>query len=171
MLLHLGVHAAGRFGEQGRQVDRLRLQRHLSRGDALQVEQLVDQLEQMPAVAGDSLQEVPLLVRQRGPQLLSQQEISESDDAVERRAQLVRDIGQEQVFGFHHAVELGIQLLEPLGGLADLDGQAPGVVMRRPALAGDGEIRGRLIERGALVGPERDARDDAQHAHELGARA
>ena len=61
MLLHLGRHASRGLIEQGRHLHRLRFDLHPSCRDALQVQQLVDQLEQMPAVTGDRVEEVPLL--------------------------------------------------------------------------------------------------------------
>ena len=89
MLLHLGMDAARSFREQCRQIDRLRFQLHASRGDALQVEQLVDQLQQVPAVACHRLEKIALLLGEGSAEILGQQEIGESDDAVERGAQLV----------------------------------------------------------------------------------
>jgi hypothetical protein len=113
------------------------------------------------AVTRDRFEEIALLIRQGGAQLLREQEIGESDDAVERRTQLVRDVRQEQVFGLHRRVEVGVQLLQSLGGLTHLDREAPGVVMGRTPLARNREIGRRLIERGPLSGVESRAGDDA----------
>src|SRR5882762_150740 len=77
-LLHLRLDAAGRFGQQCREIDCLRLQLHPPRGDTLQVEQLVDQLEQMPAVARHRFEKIALLLGERGAQLLGEQQVRES---------------------------------------------------------------------------------------------
>ena len=125
----------------------------------------------MAPVARDRLEEIALLIRQGGTHVLREQQVGESDDAVERGAQLVRDVRQEQIFGLHHRIEIGVQLLQPFRGLTHFDREAPGVVMRRAALARNREVGRRLIERGPLVDVEPRAGDDAQDSHELRPRA
>ena len=68
VLLRLGVNAPRRLGEQVRQLDRLGLQLHPACRDALQIEQLVDQLEQLAAVAPPRSRESRAAARRgRGP--------------------------------------------------------------------------------------------------------
>jgi len=63
---------------------------------------------------------------------------------------------------FNHRVEIGVSLLEALGGLAHFDREAPRVVMRRAALAARSrELVRCLIERGPFICVERDPGDDA----------
>ena len=123
------------------------------------------------AVPGHGLQEVPLLGREWGAEVLRKEEIGEPDDAVEGCPQLVGNVRQELILRLHRPVELGVELLQPLRRLADFDGQAPGVVMGCAALAGDREVGSRLVECRALVDAERSTRDDLQDADELGACA
>src|SRR4051812_19792303 len=103
----------------------------------------------MAAVAGNRLEKVALLVGKRRPELLGEQQIGEPNDAVERRAELVRDVREKLILRLHRRIEVGIQLLEALGGLPDFDRQAARILVRRAALARDREIRSRLLERGA----------------------
>ena len=98
------------------------------------------------------------------PKVLRQQQVGKADDAVEGRPQLVRNVGEKLILRFHDGIELGVQLFESLGRLPDFHRQAPRVVMGRRALAGDGEIGGRLLQCGALIDTELLAGDDAQHA-------
>ena len=115
----------------------------------------------MAAVARDGFEEVALLLGERSAEILCEQEIGEPDDAVEWSAELVRDVGQEQILGLHHGIEIRVELLQALGGLADFHGEASGVVMRRATLARNREIGRRLIERGPLVRVELRAGYDA----------
>ena len=101
-------------------------------------------------------------------EILGEEQIRESDDAVEGCAELVRDVGQEQILGLHRAVELGVELFQPLGRLSHFDGQPACVVVRGPALASDREVRRRLLERRALLRTEGCPRQDAQNPHQLG---
>src|SRR5205823_13102419 len=121
----------------------------------------------MAAVAGNRVEKVALLLGERWSELLGEQQIGESDDAVERRAELVRDVGEKLILRLHRGIEVGIQLLEALGGLADFDRQAARILVRRATLARDREIRSRLLEGGAFIGVERGTGNDAQHADEL----
>jgi hypothetical protein len=77
----------------------------------------------------------------------------------------------ELILGLHRAIEVGVQLLEAVSRLANLDREPARVVVRRATLAGDREIGRSLIERRPFIGPERAGGHDPQHSHELRARA
>src|SRR6266550_5006575 len=75
-----------------------------------QVEQLVDELEQVTAVARDGLEVIALGFGERafgGPH--RQEQVAESDDAVEGCAKLVRHIREKLVLELARLVELRVQ--------------------------------------------------------------
>src|SRR5437867_1158409 len=79
---------------------RLAVERHLAGFDLREVEDVVDQREQMLAATEDVADEPPLLVGHLAQQPIPEH-FREADDGVERRAQLVRHVGEE--FRFHAA--------------------------------------------------------------------
>ena len=67
---------------------------HLPRLDLREIEHVVDELEQVVALVEDVAQ-VLLVVGGDRPDLPVVHELREADDRVERRAQLVRHVGEE----------------------------------------------------------------------------
>src|SRR5664279_4181716 len=80
--------------EQHRQVDAGEVELHAAGLDLRQVEDVVDQREQVVARGVDVEQVLELLVVDLAEHLLAQH-LREADDRVERRAQLVRHVGEE----------------------------------------------------------------------------
>jgi len=141
----------------------------------------------MAAVARDRLEVVALrlgkgaLGRRHG-----QEQVAESDHAVEGRAQLVRHVREELVLELSRLVErgveagqllvlrlqLGVLRLQPLRCAAHFYSQATGVLMGRFALAGDGQVGRGVLERYACVGGQlpRHGRDQQPHQPTLGAQ-
>src|SRR5256884_555328 len=96
--LELRAHAVHCFAQQRVERHRLEAEIHAAGGDLRQIEQLVDELQQVPAVARDRLEVVALRVAQRGAlDLTGQQQLAESDHAVQRGAELVRNVGEELI--------------------------------------------------------------------------
>ena len=77
-----------------RKVDRLGPELHLAGLDLRQIEHVVDQLQQVPGAGEDVAEVLPVLRRDR-PDLAVVHQLGEADDRVERRAQLVRHVGEE----------------------------------------------------------------------------
>ena len=77
-----------------RQVEAAELQLHPPGLDLGQVEDVVDERQQVAAGGQDVVEVLLLLVVELAEQPL-QQHLGEADDRVERRAQLVRHVGQE----------------------------------------------------------------------------
>src|SRR3954453_13935627 len=69
-------------------------------------------MQQMPAAVEDVAEELLLLFVER-PRLAVRQKLGESDDAVQRRAQLVRHAGQKTVLGLVCAPALAVLPLHP----------------------------------------------------------
>ena len=99
--------------EQRRDLHGLEVEQHLPRFHLRQVEDVVDQREQMLAAAQDVAGEVALLVAHRADEPVAQ-DLREADDRVERRAQLVRHVGEELRLHPARVLELRVLLLERL---------------------------------------------------------
>ena len=80
--------------EQVAEVDFLRIHRHRAGLDLRQVENVADQIQQVGAGAVDGAGEFDLLVGEVAVRILGQL-LPQNQNAVERRAQLVRHVGQE----------------------------------------------------------------------------
>ena len=98
----------------------MRVDVHLARLDLGQVEDVVDQLEQVGAGAVDRLGELHLLGGEVAVGVVGQQ-LGQDQQAVERRAQLVRHVGQELGLVARGQRELLGPLLQRPAGLLDLD--------------------------------------------------
>ena len=127
------------FGQQA-QVHRLGEEAELARFDLGQVEHVVDELQQVFAAAQDVAEKSFVLGRD-GVDAAVDEQLRETDNGVERRAQLVRHVGQERA-------------LQPARGLHTLVLQ----LQRRGAFAVGHVAHG--CEPGLLVVPL-----DAHHAH------
>ena len=100
------------------QVDLLDIDRHGARLDLRQVEDIADQVQQVGAGAVDGPGELDLLRGQIAVRVFAQL-LTEDQDAVQRRAQLVRHVGEELGFVFRGQRQLGGLLLERAAGLLD----------------------------------------------------
>src|SRR5207248_9855517 len=100
--------AAGK--DRRARIERPALQRDAPRLDLSQVEHRVDQREQVLAAGVDVPDELDVV----GEQLLRllQQELGEADHGVERRAQLVRHVGEEFGLQIVGATDLDVLLLQ-----------------------------------------------------------
>ena len=137
------AHQRQRILDGRRQVERRALELHPAGLDLRQVEDVVDQREQVPAGRVDVLQVVVLLVVEVAEQAL-EQHLGEADDRVERRAQLVRHVGEE--FGLVLVGDLELAAL-----VLDLVEQ-PRVLDRDHGLVGEGpQQRDVLVGEGAGV--------------------
>ena len=97
-------HGLERRLDEGRRLHRLHVEAHLAGGDAGHVEQVLDQLGLRARVALDHLH--------RPQQLLALHaaggdDLRPAEDRAERRAQLVRQRGEELVLELAHALGLG----------------------------------------------------------------
>src|SRR5579859_5270548 len=86
--------------------------------DLRQVENVADEVEQVGAGAVDGLGEFDLLVRKVALRIVGQL-LAEDEDRVERRAQLVRHVGQELRLVLRCQRQLGRLLLQGAAGLLD----------------------------------------------------
>src|SRR6266576_5914489 len=109
MRLDQSVDAVGGFPQYRREGERLARQLEAAGRDLGQVEQLADELQQVPPVARHGLEEVALDVGERSG-VVRQQQLAEADDAGQGRAQLVRDVGEELILQATGAVELGVEV-------------------------------------------------------------
>ena len=108
--LELRVHAVRRLAQQRVERHRLEPEIHAAGGDLRQIEQLVDELQQVPAVARDGFEVVALRTAQRGAlDLTGQEQLAESDHAVQRGAQLVRHVGEELVLELARLIQLRVE--------------------------------------------------------------
>jgi hypothetical protein len=80
--------------------------------EARQVEDVVDETQESLGVAADHDQ----LLAHRGILVGLEQALDGRDDERERRAQLVRDVGEEGVLALVHLLEARVDLLELGGG-------------------------------------------------------
>jgi hypothetical protein len=97
-LAHHVVH----FADELFEIDALGLDFHFARFHLRQIEHVVDELEQV-ARAGKNISQVLFLCGRERAGLAVVENFAESDDAVERRAQLVRHVGEKlalQAAGF-----------------------------------------------------------------------
>ena len=95
----------------GRQIHLANVEQQLAAGDARDVEQVLDQPRLRVRIAIDALERVLDFL---GGQLAAAQQVDPADDRVERRAQLVRQRGEELVL---QAIGL-LLAIEQLGALA-----------------------------------------------------
>ncbi len=110
-----GLHVVDELDER----DARRGDVHLARLDLRQVQDVVDQLQQVRAGAVDGLGELHLLRREVALGVVGEQ-LGQDQQRVERRAQLVRHVGQELALVAHGDRELFGALLQHLPGLLDL---------------------------------------------------
>ena len=112
-----GDHLGGRIVE----IDILEVERERTAFDARQIEQIVDECEQMPARVLDALQ-ARALFGQQGFALVAGQQLRESENAVERGAQLMAHARQEFRLGAACALGrfLGTQCLFGLAFFGDV---------------------------------------------------
>ena len=82
-----------------------------ARGDLRDVEHLIDEMPQMRCRRGDAIHRRHLARRQIAVEAVAQQ-LDETDDGVERRSQLVRDVGQELALRLIRALHVAVQSLE-----------------------------------------------------------
>ena len=100
----------------------LRFELHASRLDLRQVEDVVDEREQVPSRVEDVAEVLRLLVVDLAEHALGQH-FREADDRVERRAQLVRHVGQELALVLARHLELPALVLDLAEQPRILDGQ------------------------------------------------
>ncbi len=96
LFLRANVHEVGDIAHQRTQVQRQALDFDVAGLDLGHVQHIVDQIEQMLAAAIDDIQTFELRFGQRG--LLAQQ-TGETEDGVQRRAQLVAHAGEKGALG------------------------------------------------------------------------
>ena len=104
--------------EQVGEEDLLRIDRHRAGLDLRQVEDVADQVEQVGAGAVDGARELDLLGREIAIRVVAEL-LAEDQDAVQRRAQLVRHVGQELGLVLRGQRELGRLFLQRAAGLLD----------------------------------------------------
>ena len=126
--------------------------------DARDVEDLVDQLQQVPAALEDLLHALAV-----GSAVgLHLEELPEAEDRVERRPQLVAHAREELTLRLVGAVRLGLGLRELVGALAhallELFGIALHLLVEARLGDGDGQLGGRLLRDLDLLVGELSAR-------------
>ena len=105
--------------EQVGEVDLLGIDRDGSRLDLGQIEDVADEVHEVGAGAVDGARELDLLVGQVAVGVLAEL-LAQNEDAVERRAQLVRHVGQELGLVLRGERQLRRLLLQGAAGLLDL---------------------------------------------------
>ena len=103
------------IAHQAAQVHRLGAEVELARLDLGQVEHVVDQAQQVVAAAADVAQELLMLGRCHRHSARVQQ-LGEADDRVQRRAQLMRHVGEELALQPAGLEDLAVLGLQPVGG-------------------------------------------------------
>ena len=98
--------------------DFFRIHRHRSGFDLRQIEDVADQVQQVGAGAVDGAGEFDLLARQIAVRIFGEL-LAEDQDAVERRAQLVRHVGEEFRLVFRRQRKFGGLFLERAARLFD----------------------------------------------------
>ncbi len=83
--------------------------------EAGEVEQFIDQHEELHAVAMDGVDVIHLAAVQRPAAFIIEQQLAEADDAVERRAQVVADLGEEFGLALIDLFEALLVQRQPLG--------------------------------------------------------
>ena len=91
--------------------------------DLRQVEDVVDQAEQVRPRGEDVVQEADEARLDRGLASLSDEDLGEADDRVERRAQLVAHVGQELALGAIGLEDADVRLGELAAAAVELAGQ------------------------------------------------
>ena len=104
---------------QGGEEDLLGIDRDRAGLDLRQIEDVADQVQQIGAGAVDGAGELDLLRRQVAVGVVAEL-LAEDQDAVERRAQLVRHVGEELGFVFRGQRQLGRLFFERAARLLDL---------------------------------------------------
>ena len=105
--------------DQVGEVDLLRIDRDRSRFDLGQIEDVADEVHEVGARAMDGARELHLLVGQVAVGVVAEL-LAQNEDAVERRAQLVRHVGQEFGLVLRGERQLRRLLLQRAAGLLDL---------------------------------------------------
>ena len=129
-------------------------ERELAGLDLRQIEHVVDEPEEVPAVGLDALQRLERLVRQLAVEPVGHH-LGEAEDGVHRRAQLVAHVGEELRLVPAGDLELAALLL-------DLAEQAR-VLDREHGLRREGlqEVDGRFREQARLLAAHHEGADDA----------
>ena len=157
----LGGERTGQVHDAGdglADLDRLLREREPPGLDARDVEDLVDQLQQVPAALEDLLHALAV-----GSAVgLHLEELPEAEDRVERRPQLVAHAREELTLRLVGAVRLGLGLRELVGALAhallELFGIALHLLVEARLGDGDGQLGGRLLRDLDLLVGELSAR-------------
>ena len=123
------------------QRDRLQRHRELARLDDGQIEDLVDQLQQIPAGVQDLAD--ALFLRRRRRRRIGLHQLGEAEDGVERRAELVAHAGEE----------VGLGQIRFLGG-------GLGVGQRRLDLVALRQVAGQFGEAAQIAGLIANGRED-----------
>ena len=108
--------------DQRRDRERLDVELHLARLDLGEVEDVVDEREQMPAGAQHALERLDLVVPLQVARVLVQH-LGDADDGVQRRAQLVRHVGEKLRLVLARRLQLLALLLDLLEQPRVLDGE------------------------------------------------
>ena len=149
-LLRQRLHQVQTLQHHGQQRHGRALDGELARGDAAEVEHVVDELEQMARAAHD-LFGLAALARGQRVLLVVAQQLRKTEHGVERRAQFVRHVREElrlgavRTLGF---VARGDEALFGAAAVADVDAEA---VVTRPAghavdAAGHGDLHRELAD-------------------------
>ncbi len=107
LLARLDAKQCHRLLHDRSDIEALPVELHLARLDLGQIEDVVDQVEQVPA-APQNVLDMALLILPEGAEAGIEEQLREADDGVERRAQLVRHVGEE--FAFHRAGALQLEI-------------------------------------------------------------
>ena len=94
------------------------IHRHGARLDLGEIENVADQVQQISSGAVDGTGELDLLRRKVAVRVIGEL-LAQNQDAVERRAQLVRHVGEEFGFVFRGQRKLGGLFLQRAAGLLD----------------------------------------------------
>ena len=116
------AHEQERVVDRRRQIERPKVELHPPRFDLREVEDVVDQGQEMLA-RGEDVAEVLRLLLVRVAEHPLQQHIRETDDRVERRAQLVRHAGQKLALVLAGHFELAARLRDLAEEPGILDGE------------------------------------------------
>ncbi len=152
--------------QQPHEVERPLVERRLPRLDLREREHVVDEREQVLAAAGDDAEPLALRPRERRVAL---QELDEAEDAVERRPQLVRHVGEKDALRaarLHGRLALGDEVaLEARDLELVLDAREHLVGLERLGdVVGAAALEGAHLVDGAVV----DAEEDDRHAPRRG---
>ena len=172
--LHVEPHARGggalaqhrhRAGREQLRIGAFEFEDDLARLDLRQVEDVVDEGQQVLAAAVDVFHVLLLLGAQRPGEAVFH-DLGETDDRVERRAQLVAHVGEELALHAVGPLQLGVLALDVFAAAAQLLGEQAHLFEVVEVVERHGELGRQALDELAVALAERAPGAEHQHAQQ-----